>query len=554
MSLGIRAVALASLLSSSAMATEWSRFRGPNGTGVDPSAKSLPLSFGPGENVVWKTELPPGHSSPILTRDRVFLTAFENDALITFGLDRETGAVLWRREAPRARVTKVDDRNNAASPSPAVDERAVYVFFPDFGLLAYDFDGNELWKYPLEPFENVYGMGASPVVAGDKVVLVCDQNLHSYILALHRDTGKVAWKMERPEATSGHSTPVLSRDAEGELEILVPGSFQLTSYSVATGQKRWWVTGLSFEMKSTPVLADGILYINGYGAPENQPGTNVKALSWTEALTAQDGNKDGQLEGEELQGHARSWFGFTDLNGDGRLDDAEWRYYEAALASRNGILAIRIGGEGDMTEKNVAWAYHKRVPQLPSPLLYQGVLYMVNDGGVVTTLDPGTGEMGAQGRLKGAVDNYYASPVAADGKIFFASELGKIAVISPGGGLEVLAVNDLGDLIYATPAIDDGRIFVRTRGALYCFGVSSSSPFSSRRSSCSTKRRISARPPGGAISRRRALSWTPECRWTRRTAMERRLSSSPRTRGTSLSSSFSSSAEHRPRFRTRSME
>jgi hypothetical protein len=113
-------------------------------------------------------------------------------------------------------------------------------------------------------------------------------------------------------------------------------------------------------------------------------------------------------------------------------------------ASRNGILAIRVGGEGDMTEKNVAWAYHKRVPQLPSPLLYQGVLYMVNDGGVVTSLDPATGEMRAQGRLKGAVDNYYASPVAADGKIFMASELGKIAVVKSGGSLEVLAVNDLG--------------------------------------------------------------------------------------------------------------
>jgi outer membrane protein assembly factor BamB len=232
------------------------------------------------------------------------------------------------------------------------------------------------------------------------------------------------------------------------------------------------VTGLSFEMKSTPVLADGILYINGYGAPENQPGTNVDAPSWAEALAGQDKDRDQRLSGDEVQGHARSWFGFTDLNGDKHLNEAEWKYYEAALASRNGILAIRVGGEGDMTQKNVAWAYHKRVPQLPSPLLYEGILYMVNDGGVVTTLDPATGEMRAQGRLKGAVDNYYASPVAGDGKIFFASELGKVAVLKPGGSLEVVAVNDLSDLIYATPAIDGGRLYVRTRGALYCFGES----------------------------------------------------------------------------------
>ncbi len=469
MNSGIRAVAFAVALSSPAMASEWSRFRGPNGTGVDPSPRALPLRFGPSENVIWKTELPPGHSSPILTEDRLFLTAFDEDKLFTYCLDRTTGKILWRREAPRARSTKVDDRNNAASASPAVDDKGVYVFFPDYGLLAYDFEGNERWKHPLDAFENVYGMGASPVVADDKVVLVCDQNQHSFIVALHRDTGEVAWKVDRPEATSGHSTPVLHRGS-GELEVIVPGSFQLTSYSAKTGRKLWWVTGLSFEMKSTPVLSDGIVYINGYGAPENQPGTNVKAPSWTEALASQDKDGDGLLSGEELQGHARSWFGFTDLNGDKHLDQAEWRYYEASLASRNGILAIKVGGEGDMTEKNVAWAYNKRVPQLPSPLLYQGVLYMVNDGGVVTSLDPATGEMRAQGRLKGAVDNYYASPVAADGKIFLASELGKVAVVRPGGSLEVVAVNDLGDLIYATPAIDGGRLYIRTRSALYCFG------------------------------------------------------------------------------------
>jgi outer membrane protein assembly factor BamB len=160
-------------------------------------------------------------------------------------------------------VTKVDDRTNAASPSPAVDERGVYVVFPDYGLLAYDVEGNERWKHPLDSFENVYGMGASPVVAEDKVVLVCDQNQSSFIMALNRDTGKVVWRADRPEATSGHSTPVLNRDPSGELEVIVPGSFQLTSYSAATGRKLWWVTGLSFEMKSTPVLSNGIVYING---------------------------------------------------------------------------------------------------------------------------------------------------------------------------------------------------------------------------------------------------------------------------------------------------
>jgi outer membrane protein assembly factor BamB len=119
----------------------------------------------------------------------------------------------------------------------------------------------------------------------------------------------------------------------------------------------------------------------------------------------------------------------------------------------------------------VRWKYHKAVPQLPSPIVYRNVLYMVNDGGIVTTLNPDTGAEMGQGRLKGAIDRYYASPVAADGKIFMLSETGKIAVLQPGGGLEPSVVNDLGDDIYATPAISDARLYVRTRGWLYCFGL-----------------------------------------------------------------------------------
>jgi outer membrane protein assembly factor BamB len=130
-----------------------------------------------------------------------------------------------------------------------------------------------------------------------------------------------------------------------------------------------------------------------------------------------------------------------------------------------------MGGRGDVTDANVRWKYHKAVPQLPSPIVYGNVLYMVNDGGIVTTLHPDTGAELGQGRLKGAIDHYYASPVAADGKIYMASEKGKVAVLQPGGGLEPIAVNDLDDDIYATPAISDGKIYLRTRGWLYCFGL-----------------------------------------------------------------------------------
>ncbi|HJS73545.1 MAG TPA: PQQ-binding-like beta-propeller repeat protein, partial [Vicinamibacteria bacterium] len=153
---------------------DWNRFRGPNGSGIAETT-GLPIEFGPEANVVWKRALPAGHSSPVLTEDRIFLTAVEGDELFTYCLDRRTGNVLWRRRAPRERSEKLDRRNTPASPTPATDGEAVYVFFGDFGLLAYEADGKERWRLPLGPFDNAYGMGSSPIVVDDMVVLVCDQ-------------------------------------------------------------------------------------------------------------------------------------------------------------------------------------------------------------------------------------------------------------------------------------------------------------------------------------------------------------------------------------------
>src|SRR5262245_27857367 len=151
------------------LGADWPRFRGPNGSGVaDPSP--APAQFGPTENVVWKIPLPSGHSSPILSQTRVFLTAFDNGKLYTYAIDRATGKVLWRNECPRDRAEPLDKRNNPASPSPVTDGVNVYVFFGDYGLISYTGDdGRERWRKRLGPFYNVYGMGASPILVGDKV-------------------------------------------------------------------------------------------------------------------------------------------------------------------------------------------------------------------------------------------------------------------------------------------------------------------------------------------------------------------------------------------------
>ena len=460
-----------------AAAAEWDRFRGPNGTGIGPDGE-LPVVFGPDRALIFRTPLPPGHSSPILAGGRVHVTAFVENEFLTIALDPETGAEMWRAAAKRERVTEVDSRNNAASPSVAATDDGVYAFFPDLGLIGYDGEGREAWRQPLGPFDNYYGMGASPILAGDAVILVLDQNLDSEIVAFDRTDGEIRWRTPRPEATSGHSTPVLRETADGT-EILAPGSFLLTAYDLAEGAVRWWVRGLPWEMKSTPLLEGDLIYVNGYGAPVNQPGNQITPPTFAEALAASDADGDGVLARAEAAGHSDFWFDVIDLNSNGNLEAGDWAYYEAVLSSQNGILAIRPGdpGEaGDLTEPNTVWSYRRRVPQLPSPLLYGGVLYMVNDGGIVTALDPDTGAMLSQARLAGAVDAYYASPVAADGKIYFVSELGLAAVVRPldpgenSPELDVVQVNPLGEAVYATPAIAPSRLYIRTVEALYAFG------------------------------------------------------------------------------------
>jgi outer membrane protein assembly factor BamB len=464
-------LALAAVSLSAAPRDEWSRFRGPNGSGISAATK-VPTDFGPGKNQLWRLPLPQGHSSPILFDNRIYLTGMRADeTLVTLAIDRASGKVLWEREAPRVKTKVVDKRNNPASPSPAVEANGVYVFFPDYGMVAYDAAGKELWKMPLGPFNNIYGMGASPVIVGDHIVLSCDQSVGSYVMAVDKRTGRVAWKVDRPEAKSGHSTPILWRAPDGKDQILLPGSFLLTAYDPATGKKLWWVGGLSFEMKSTPVIGGDTIYVNGYGAPVNDPGNKVTVPTADEVWKSADADANGTLDKKEFPKYTPAfWFDVADLNANGSLTKDEWAYYRAALDSENGMLAIRLGGSGDMTDKAIRWKYQRSVPQLPSPLLFQGVLYMVNDNGIVTTLNPDTGAVIKQGRLTGAPGPVFASPIAADGNIFFATEAGAIVVVAPGGELTVRTVNSLNEEVYATPAFADGRMYVRTTQALYAFG------------------------------------------------------------------------------------
>jgi outer membrane protein assembly factor BamB len=456
-------------------AQDWFQFRGPNGTGIS-NTTGLPVQFGPQSNLIWKASIPAGHSSPVLGRSRVFLTAFEDKRLFTIAVDRKSGRVLWQREVPRNRTDRLLKPNNPASPSPVTDGENVYVFFQDFGLLSYDSNGKERWRIPLGPFNSFYGMGASPILAEGKLLMPIDQDTNSFLMAVDKDSGRIRWKVDRPGVISGYSTPILFRAKDGPLQLVIPESFQLSSYSVETGERIWWVRGLACEMKSIPSLEGDVLYINGWGFPENQPGKQIMIPAFEEVLQKFDADKDGKIsKAEPADDRLKKdfYFGAFDLSRDGFLDALEWRTYQAMMSAENGLLSIRLGGRGDMTSSSIRWRYQRPVPQVPSTLLYKGVLYMVNDGGVLISFDPSNGGVIKQGRLEGAIDKYFASPVAADNKIYFVAQGGSVSVIKADGNWEILAVNNLDDECFATPAIADGRIYIRTRSTLYCFGKSS---------------------------------------------------------------------------------
>jgi len=481
-----RRIPAVALLSAAAFAADWSQFRGPNGSGVGDATR-LPIQFGPQKNVLWKTPVPFGFSSPVIAGDLIFITGAEGGSradagrekvvdrggkLYTVALSRGSGKILWRREAPRPRIERYEPTNSPASPSPVTDGENVYVFFGDFGLLAYSGkDGAERWRLPLGPFNNVNGHGSSPILYSDLLILVCDQDTDSYLLAVDKKTGRVRWKTPRPEVTRSYVTPAIFQPKDGPAELIVPGAYQVTSYYAGTGEKAWWVRGFSWQPKSLPVIDGDMIYVHGWegGGDAESP---TETPTFAAALAQRDANHDGKLSAEEFAGDPKIQKGFymIDLDGDGLVDERDWNFYRAKRSSRNSLLAIRHGGSGDITGTNVVWSLQKFLPNCPSPLVYQGVLYLIKDGGILTALDPKTGKILKQGRLSSALGAYYSSPVGSAGMVFLASQEGKVTVIKAGADWEILAVNNMDDEAYATPAIVDNKLYVRTRGTMYCFG------------------------------------------------------------------------------------
>jgi len=460
------------LLALSLFATDWPQFRGPDGSGLCPTCGPIPTEFGPQNNVLWKADLPIGKSSPVLVGDRIFLTASEGDALITMCLSRLNGAIQWRHSVHATRHDPRNSRNHSAAPTPAVSANRVFVFFADYGLVAYDFDGTKRWELKLGPFNSQHGVAGSPVYSDGKVILACDSDTDAYIIAVDAESGKIAWKTTR-DVMNGYSTPAIYHPAHGPAQVVVPGSYQLTAYSIADGETLWFVRGLTCQPKSAPIISGDVLYFNGWTVG-NDEGQQVELPPFAKAIAAADANHDGKLSQAELP---KAWqpdgaWRAIDLNRDGFLNEREWEFFRLRRASRNGFLAVKLGGRGDVTATNLLWRFEKSLPDVPTPLLYKGVVFLVRSGGIATSLDARTGKVLKQARLMGALEDYYSSPIGVDGKVYIASEHGKVVVLSAIGEWEILAINHFDSDIFATPAVSGRHLYIRTQDALYAIGTS----------------------------------------------------------------------------------
>jgi outer membrane protein assembly factor BamB len=421
----------------------WPSFRGLHASGV-ADGQDLPERWNgrTGENILWRTPIPGlAHSSPVVWGDRVFVTsAISSRGSATFkpglygdgdssedrsvhkwmlyAIDRHSGKILWERIAfegePR---DKRHIKSTYASASPATDGRIVVAWFGSQGVHAYDVDGNPLWKvdvgrvdmgaYDIPSYE--WGPASSPIIWKDLVLLQCDTQADSFVLALNALTGKTVWKTDRQELPSW-GTPTVITTPRGE-ELVTNGAHFVRGYDPRTGKELWRLGGSSKITAPTPILAGNVIIVASGRRPE--------------------------------------------------------RPIFAVRPGARGDLTLAT----DATSSDaVAWSKRGRGSYMPTPLAYGGILYVLNNDGVFDAYDVETGQEIYRQRLDPIGSGFSASPVAADGRIYLTNEDGEMLVIAAGREFKRIATNSIGELVMATPALSDGVMYVRSSSSLFAIG------------------------------------------------------------------------------------
>lgn len=470
----------------------WPQFRGPSGLGVASDDQPGPVDFGPDKNVLWKVEVASGISSPCIVGNHVFITGFDvaKKSLETIALNRASGSVAWRQTAPAVEIERVHDIGSPAVATPVTDGTAVYVYFASYGLLAYDLQGKELWKKPLPMPVNPrgFGSGTSPVIVGELLILDVEEKQDSHLLAVRCVDGQTVWKASKPFSNYSYSTPVVWKEG-GETVIGLQTSGRFAAYAAKDGAERWWVEGLPRQACATPACGDGWIILNGTGVL-GEPSQVATPPSFDEVIAKYDLNKDGQVSPKELPQNLLAVDRQTS-NGAGNmslrqmlqtkdenqgLDRDAWEKmteriqgFTKSAFMKTGVFALRVGGKGDVTTSHVLWSEQKGAPETPSPLIYRNRIFLVKSGGIATCREIATGKLIFEERLD-AAGGYYASPVAAGGRIYTASDRGMVVVLKAGDTFDVLARNDFKEPIIASPALLDGILYVRTKNHFYALG------------------------------------------------------------------------------------
>ena len=480
----------------------WNQFRGPNGSGILAGCKP-PFKIVAGR-ASWKTTLPTGKSSPVLWRDRIFLTGVEADRLATLCLDAKSGKVLWKQFAPKVSLQRIHRANSFAASTPCVDKESVYVYFGAYGLLCYDHKGIEQWKKPIPTPKSMYGVAASPILHGQYLILVLDDDANlpdsklscSKVIALDITTGEFVWQTPRPYNRGAWSTPMIWQHDNGT-DLVVPGNDRAYGYDPATGKEKWYVTGFSREPIAVPVAGNGRLYVSvamqgGRGDQQLDP-----EPFWNAMLNF-DSNGDAQIGRDEIttdftmpfrpelppahpgfglplakdpakrKQQQNGIFDWRDKNKDGFWTKEEFTADMTVGRGKPNLAAIEPGGKGNITESHVRWNLRKGIPEIPSPIFHAGRIYLLRSGGNLTCVNADTGDVVYRQRL-GASGQYVASPVIANDHLYLFSNRGVITVVKCGDDFKMTHQADLDMAIDATPAMDQNTLYLRSGNAIMAF-------------------------------------------------------------------------------------
>lgn len=421
------ALSLLGLLSLPVFAEHWPRFRGPSGQGVS-SEQVLPTKWSATENVAWKTPIPgEGWSSPIVWGERVFVTSATEGGVQcrVLCLDRATGAILWNRHVFDQMPLRKEGKNSYATPTPCADGERVYAVFGDGSVVALTFDGTVAWINREVQFYSRHGLGASPILHDGLLIMPYDGS--------NRVNTPGQWPNNPPEEKLGWQVPW-------------DRSF-IAALDAKTGRRVWTAKrGLSRIAHVTPIV-----WTHPAARPQliSQGGDVVQAhdLQTGELIWTSEQKGEGLVPSPVIAG-------------DVVLAASGW-------GGRESFKAFRLGGRGDLRETNLVWEQKKGMPKIPSALYATPHFFAITEGGIATCYNAGSGDIVWQERVGG---NHSASPVLADGQIYFLSEEGETTIVGAGPEFKVLARNSLGEKCQASMAVSRGQLFIRSERHLWCIG------------------------------------------------------------------------------------